>query len=315
MFARIQYNVLMHTYQSLEGVYAAALTPLHADFSPALDEIPGFLVFLAQRGCHGALLLGTTGEGPSFSYAERLDIFRAALSVRQEFPHFCLLAGTGTPSLEESASLTRFAFDEGYDGVVCLPPYYFRKVSDDGLFDWFSYLLRRSVPSGGAFLGYHIPPMTGVGFSIELLARLQDAFPDRFAGIKDSSGSPEMACQLGERFGKDLLVLNGNDGLFSLALENQAGGCITAMANLYSPLLRQVWEAFQARRPNPQAQAMLGKLRRVLESVPPFPPLLKALLPHLHAFNSWQVRPPLKPVPEASVQQVLADLHSIELEG
>lgn len=304
----------MHTYQTLEGVYAAALTPLHADFSPALDEIPGFLGFLAKRGCHGALLLGTTGEGPSFSYAERQDIFRAALIVRQEFPHFHLLAGTGTPSLEETTSLTRLAFDLGFDGVVCLPPYYFRKVSDDGLFDWFGTILRRSVPSGGAFLGYHIPPMTGVGFSMDLLARLQDAFPDRFAGIKDSSADPETARQLGDRFGRDLLVLNGNDGLFSLALENQAGGCITAMANLYSPLLRQVWEAFQAHQPNPLAQSQLGKLRLALESVPPFPPLLKALLPHRHPFNAWQVRPPLLPVPEISVQQVLVELDRIEEE-
>lgn len=302
----------MQTFQTLEGVYAAALTPLYTDISPALDEIPVLLSFLAERGCHGALLLGTTGEGPSFSYQERLDILRAALAVRQEYPQFRLLAGTGTPSLEETASLTRFAFDQGYDGVVTLPPYYFRKVSDEGLFEWFSYILRRSVPSGGAFLGYHIPPVTGVGFSLDLLARLRETFPDQFAGIKDSSGSNELAHQLGKRFGKDLLVLNGNDGLFSLALENQAGGCITAIANLYSPLLRQVWDAFQSHQPDLPAQARLGKLRTILESIPPFPPLLKALFPRLHPFNAWAVRPPLTPVPDAALSQVLADLRSAE---
>lgn len=305
----------MQTFHSLEGVYAAALTPLRPDLSPALEEIPILLGFLAQQGCHGALLLGTTGEGPSFSYTERLDIYRAALVVRQEYPQFHLLAGTGTPSLDETASLTRFAFDQGYDGVVVLPPYYFRNVSDEGLFEWFSFILQRSVPAGGTFLGYHIPPMTGVGFSLDLLAQLKEAFPNRFAGIKDSSGSSDLARQLGERFGKDLLVLNGNDGLFSLALENQAGGCITAMANLYSPVLRQVWDAFQTHQPNPLAQARLGRLRSILESIPPFPPLLKALLPHLHPFNPWPVRPPLLPVPVKAVQRVLDELIILETQA
>jgi 4-hydroxy-tetrahydrodipicolinate synthase len=305
----------MHTFRALEGVYAAALTPLNPDLSPALEEIPSLLAMLAQQGCHGALLLGTTGEGPSFSCNERSAILRAGLRVRQQYPHFRLLAGTGTPSLDETASLTRAAFDLGYDGVVTLPPYYFRKVTDEGLFQWFSHILQHAVPDGGAFLSYHIPPLTGVGLSLELIARLRERFPDRFAGIKDSSGSPEFARQLGERFGEDLLVLNGNDGLFSLALENKAGGCITAMANIYAQLLRQVWDAFQAGAPDLLAQARLGRLRTVLESLPPFPPLLKGLYPHLFPFSHWPVRPPLLPVPEADLRRVLAELAAAQAES
>ena len=68
----------------LAGVYVAAVTPLRADFSPDLEAIPSLLSYYAQRGCHGALLLGTTGEGPSFSPAEREAIFRAGVQVREE---------------------------------------------------------------------------------------------------------------------------------------------------------------------------------------------------------------------------------------
>jgi 4-hydroxy-tetrahydrodipicolinate synthase len=89
----------MGSMNSLAGVYAAALTPLKADYSPDLQAIPGLLDFLARRGCHGALILGTTGEGPSFSPDERVEIFRAALEIRKLQPDFHLLAGTGTPSL------------------------------------------------------------------------------------------------------------------------------------------------------------------------------------------------------------------------
>src|SRR3990172_5540535 len=118
----------MSAFQHLSGVYAAALTPLQEDFSPDLEGIPILLDFLAQRGGHGALLLGTTGEGPSCAFSERLAIFHAALDIRKKFPNFRLLAGTGTPSLEETKNLTRAAFEAGMDGVVVLPPYYFRKV-------------------------------------------------------------------------------------------------------------------------------------------------------------------------------------------
>jgi len=110
-------------------------------------------------------LMGTTGEGPSFSADERLALLRAGLAVRQEHPDFRLLLGTGTPSLEETVQLTRAAFDLGVDGVVVLPPYYFRKVSDDGLFAWFSQVIQRAVPTNAALLGYHIPSLSGVPLS------------------------------------------------------------------------------------------------------------------------------------------------------
>jgi 4-hydroxy-tetrahydrodipicolinate synthase len=279
--------------QPLAGVYAAVLTPLKPDFSPDPSALPGLLDFLARRGCHGALLFGTTGEGPSFAPAERLLMLQAALEIRQVYPGFHLLLGTGTPSLEETIELTRAAFDLGVDGVVVLPPYYFRKVNDDGLLAWFSQILQRAVPAGGALFGYHIPPITGVGLSFELLARLKDAFPERFAGIKDSSADGQHAREIGQRFGADLLILNGTDRLFSLALQAGASGCITALGNLFSPELRRVWDAHQRGETDEVAQSRLNAARAVSESYPPAPPLLKILIARWHGFPQWPVRPPL----------------------
>jgi 4-hydroxy-tetrahydrodipicolinate synthase len=139
----------MPIHSHLSGIYAAAITPLHPDYSPDLDAIPGFLEFLAGRGCHGALLLGTTGEGPSFAAHERLAIFKAAQEARRTLPGFRLLGGTGTPSLEETIYLTQAAFETGLDGVVVLPPYYYRSASNDGLFEWYSQVIQRAVPKGG----------------------------------------------------------------------------------------------------------------------------------------------------------------------
>ena len=137
----------------LAGVYAAAVTPLKDASTLDLEAVPVLLRFLAAGGCHGALLFGTTGEGPSFSPKEREILMRSARVYRQQLPGFKLLAGTGTPSLSESVELTKLAFDLGYDGVVVLPPYYFRKATDEGLFNWFSELIKKSVPTKGHLLG------------------------------------------------------------------------------------------------------------------------------------------------------------------
>ena len=295
----------------LEGVYAASLTPLKDDYSPDLDALPPLLRFYAQRGCHGALLLGTTGEGPSFAPKERTAILQAALKIRQEYPDFRLMAGTGTPSLEETLSLTRDAFDLGFDAVVVLPPYYFRKVSDEGLFVWYKKIIEQAVPSDGAFLGYHIPAVSGVGLSFELLSQLKDGFPQRFYGIKDSTGDPNHAVQLGAHFGQDLTVLTGNDRLLSFAMENQATGCITAMANLYSPSLRKVWDAFQRGEADLETQAQLDTWRSVLDEYQPFAPTLKALLHNMHGFPQWAVRPPLLPLRDGLAHKALKEFETI----
>ena len=296
----------------LAGVYAAAVTPLQPDFMPDLEAIPALLTFLAGRGCHGILLLGTTGEGPSFSPEERRDILQAACQTKAKLPltqsgTTKILAGTGTPSLSETISLTRSAFDLGCEGVIVLPPYYFRKATEDGLFRYFSELIRKAVPADGFLLGYHIPGTAGIGFSIDLLRRLKDAFPRQFAGIKDSSHDVEFARQLGNRFGSDLLVLNGTDSHLQMALENHAEGCITAPANLISPDLRRVWDGYQGGEDVSSFQNRVTGIRQILEKYPPFPPMLKALLARQYGFPRWPVRPPLDEAAPEAVENVLEE--------
>ena len=270
----------------LAGVYAAAVTPLlsadDGDSILDLQSVPALLHFLASRGCHGAALFGTTGEGPSFSPAEREAVMRVALDARKSLNGFRLIAGTGTPSLSETIELTKLAFDLGYDAVLIVPPYYFRKAADDGLFNWFSEVIRKAVPADRYVIGYHIPPLTGIGFSIELLKRLKEAYPVQFAGIKDSSHDSEFARTLGETFGEDLVVLNGTDSYLQLAMQNKAAGCITAPANIISPELRKVWDLMNEGKDSTDAQRSVTEKRHALEKYPPFPPTLKALLHRMY---------------------------------
>ena len=286
----------MISQHPLAGVYAAAVTPLYPDNSNSildLESVPALLSFLASRGCHGAVLFGTTGEGPSFSPGEREAVMRAACAAREALPGFRLIAGTGTPSLSESIELTRLAFDLGYEAALVVPPYYFRTATDDGLFRWYSELIHQAVPGDRPILGYHFPRVAGIGFSIELLQRLKDAFPVQFAGIKDSSHDADLARSLGATFGSDLVVLTGTDTYLQLAMQNRAAGCITAPANILSPDLREVWDGMQAGTEVSDIQARVDRQRHLLEKYTPYPPALKALLHRQHGFPRWSVRPPL----------------------
>jgi 4-hydroxy-tetrahydrodipicolinate synthase len=294
----------------LAGVYAAAVTPLDHENGSALDleSVPALLDFFASRGCHGIVLFGTTGEGPSFSPSEREILMRAVCAARDALPGFRLIAGTGTPSLSETIELTRLAFDLGFDAALVLPPYYFRKATDEGLFNWFSEVIKRAVPSSGHILGYHFPNVAGVGFSIELLSRLKEAFPIQFAGIKDSSHDPELARSLGATFGSDLAVFSGTDSYLQMAMQNGAAGCITAPANVLSPGLREVWDLMIEGRDATQAQARVKTQRDILDRYPPFPPTLKAVLHRLHGFPRWSVKPPLLPIDPQLEEQVVREL-------
>ena len=300
----------MPSQHPLAGVYAAAVTPLR-DSTLDLESVPALFTFLAGRGCHGAVLFGTTGEGPSFSPTERETLMRCAREARESMPGFRLIAGTGTPSLSETIELTKLSFDLGFDGVLVVPPYYFRKATDNGLFRWFSEVIEKAVPSDGFLLGYHFPNVAGIGLSIELLARLKEHFPSQFAGIKDSSHDANLARSLGERFGSDMVVLTGTDSYLHLAMQNKAAGCITAPANILSPDLRVVWEAMNQGQDSTEAQARVKAQRDILDKYPPFPPTLKALLHRLHGFPRWSVRPPLEPILQEMEERVVQEFEAL----
>lgn len=303
----------MTSQHPLAGVYAAAVTPLKPDLSLDVDSVPVLFKFLAERGCHGIVLFGTTGEGPSFSPAEREMLMRSACELRATMPGLRLIVGTGTPSLSETIDLTKLAFDLGFEAALAVPPYYFRKATDNGLFAWFSEVIKKAVPADGYLFGYHFPNVVGIGFSMELLARLKDAFPTQFAGIKDSSHDTDLARNLGETFGSDLTVLTGTDSYLQLAMQNHAAGCITAPANILSPGLREIWDLMNEGKDASEAQARVKRQRGVLEKYPPFPPTLKALLHRLHGLPRWSSKPPLESISREIEEQVVQEYSSLSL--
>ena len=277
----------------LAGIYVASVTPLSKFDSLDLPSVEALMRFYAARGCHGSLLLGTTGEGTSMSVEERITFWNEAVKVRKKFPDFRLLAATGTPSLSESIALTKRAFADGIDAVVVLPPYFFRNASNDGLYEWYANLIEQAVPLDKYLLGYHIPQVSGIGLSAKLLSRLNEVFPKRFAGLKDSSGDLAHAKKMVALLpGKAVLV--GNDHVLAPALSFGASGAITALANLRSPLLRKIWESHHEGQATETLQNELSLSRDVLDQNPSAQSFLKGLLSSLHDFPNWPVRAPLQ---------------------
>ncbi|MCW5873216.1 MAG: dihydrodipicolinate synthase family protein [Anaerolineales bacterium] len=290
---------------SLSGVYTAAVTPLTAAGAPDLAAWQSLLGFFAQRGAHGALLLGTTGEGTSFSAAERIDIFKAAAAARPE--EFRLLAGTGTPSLTETIALNQAVYELGFEATVVLPPFFVRNASEDGLFDWYSQVIERSVPEGRWLLGYHIPAVSGVPLPLSLLQRLHATYPTRFAGLKDSTGDLASAAMYAEGL-PGCAVLVGNDKLMTSGMQAGAAGAITALANLRCAELRAVYEGFLWDTDGSTHQATLDAARAAMDAMPPAPAYLKAMLHAQHGLPLWPVRSPLQDFSPEEAEQAVAAL-------
>ena len=142
---------------------------------------------------------------------------------------------------------------------------------------------------------------------------MKDAFPKQFAGIKDSSHDEAFSAALGQRFGKDLLVFNGTDSHFHHALKNHAQGAITALANLISDDLREIWDLYQEGKDPSEIQARVTEKRHILEKYMPFPPTLKALLHRLHDFPRWAVKPPLEEISPELEEQAFQEFERIQL--
>ncbi|MCW5888774.1 MAG: dihydrodipicolinate synthase family protein, partial [Anaerolineales bacterium] len=226
-------------------------------------------------------------------------IFRAAAAARPE--EFRLLAGTGTPSLSETIALNQAAYELGFEATVVLPPYFVRNASEEGLFDWYSQVIERSVPEGRWLLGYHIPAVSGVPLPLSLLQRLHAAYPTRFGGLKDSTGDLASAAAYAAGL-PGCAVLVGNDKLMTSGMLAGAAGAITALANLRCGELRAVYEGFLWNTDASEHQATLDAARAAMDAMPPAPAYLKAMLHTQHGLPHWPVRSPLRNFSAEQVQ-------------
>ena len=231
----------MNPRQVITGVYSAASTPIDAAGNPDLALFTAHCRRLLDEGCHGVALLGTTGEANSFSQEERRSILEGALAAGISPDQ--LMPGTGLAAIPDTVALTRHALSCGVTRVVMLPPFYYKGVSDEGLFVAYSQIIEKIADNRLKIILYHIPQVSGIPLSVPLVARLAAAFPDTVVGIKDSFGDiANMQALLAEL--PDFSVLAGADPLLLPLLKFGGAGCITATSNLVADSLRTVFDSF-----------------------------------------------------------------------
>ena len=278
---------------SIKGVFSAAATPVNADLTPDHGALVAHSRQLLADGLHGVALLGSTGEANSFSAAERMAMLEAV--VKGGVPAEALLPGTGLCALPETIALTRHALGLGVTKVVMLPPFYYKGVSDQGLYDAYSHVIDSIADDRLQVILYHIPPISQVPLSLDLIGRLLEKYPRTIAGVKDSGGQLDNMIAMVQRF-PSLAVLAGADPLLLPLLQNGGSGCITATSNLAGKQLRTVFDKFADASAAAEVEAAQKRIVALREASNSFPqiPTIKAMVARRYGAAGWvNTRPPL----------------------
>ncbi len=288
--------------EKLRGVVSANLTPFNDDLSVAEDLCLRHAHWLLNQGCTAITPFGTTGEALSIGMAERKHLLEALLA--DGIPDDRLMVGTGLTNLPDTADLSRHAMDLGCIGVMVLPPFYFKGVSNQGIHAYFAALIE-SVPQIRIYL-YHIPPVAVVGFGLDLIARLQADFPDHVVGLKDSSGDWGNTKAILEAL-PALQTFPGSEVSLLEALRIGASGCITATANINAAAIHGIFENWQS----DDADARQARVKAFRLAVQPYGPIpaMKWLLADATRDARWKtVRPPLDALSDENGQKLKAKL-------
>jgi 4-hydroxy-tetrahydrodipicolinate synthase len=292
------------TSQPFNGVLVPVLTPFTQSGDPDSGRFVAFCRWLLDQGAGGLSVFGTTSEANSMSGAERMALLDRLIEAG--IPAQKLMPGTGACSMTEAASLVRHAVGRGCGGVLMLPPFYYKGVSDDGIFAFVSGVIDQVASHALRVYLYHIPPVAQVGFSLDLVGRLIAAYPEAVVGLKDSSGDWSNTAALLERF-PGFAIFPGSEVFLLDALRKGGAGCITASGNVNVPGIRKLYDNWRG----PQADALQGEITTLRKALQAYPmvPALKRVVAHFHNDPDWAVvRPPMVPLDPVQSSALIADL-------
>ena len=300
----------MRIDQTPRGVFVPASTPFHADLSVDGERFVAHCRWLLDEGANGLAVFGTTSEANSLSAGERMTSLEQLID--SGISPGVLMPGTGCCALPDTVALTRHAVEHDCMGVLLLPPFYYKGVSDDGLYAGIAELIQRVADKRLRIYLYHIPPMAGVGFSLGLIARLLEDFPGVVVGIKDSSGDWKNTQALLQEF-PGFEVFPGSETYLLDGLRLGGVGCISATANVNVAAMRALIDAWKT----PAADAMQQQLTVLRAAVQKYPlvPANKAILARLQGAPEWNVvRPPLVALSSEARTQLFNALEALHFE-
>jgi 4-hydroxy-tetrahydrodipicolinate synthase len=293
----------------IRGVLAPVLTPFDANLEPNTQRFIAHCKWLVDNGASLAIF-GTNSEAASLSIDERLRLTDALLAAG--VPAARLMPGTGACSITEATTLTRHAVKSGAGGALMLPPWYYKGVSDEGLYGYYSEVIERVGDANLRVYLYHIPQMTAVPITLNLISMLRRKYGETIAGAKDSSGNWDNTKAMLDAFAKDGFdVFPASESTLSKALPLGAGGCISATVNMNPAGIRAVFDKWNTPE-GPALQAKADVIRNIFSSVPMIP-AMKRVAAEFSGQKDWAVvRPPLVALNAADTDKVLTQLKQAE---
>jgi 4-hydroxy-tetrahydrodipicolinate synthase len=296
----------------IHGVWSPVLVPVHDDFSMDVERFLVHARWLLDQGCHGLALFGTTSEANSFSLEERMGLLEAALEAGIGPQQ--IMVGTGCCALPDSVRLTRHAVDNGCKKVLMLPPFYYKGMSDAGLYRSYAEVIERVADDGLRVLFYHFPKLSGVPITTGLIELLLSDYPGIIAGLKDSSGDWSNTADLIERF-PEMSIFPGSERFLRQGLDHGGAGCITATANVNAAGARGVWDAWTGNSEELDTRnEHLIAVRTVIEAHPVIPAQKYLLARHRNDAAWRRVRPPLLDLDDTQGTKLSEALTRIDFE-
>lgn len=271
------------------------LTPFHNDGSLNMDLFCAHAKAMLGRGASGVTLFGTTGEGASIGLHERTDAISAMIA--SGVPRNVMTLGVCASAIADAQLQVEQGIALGVTQFLLLPPFYFKGSEDQGLYDWHAQLFALADPRA-KFILYHIPQVTQVPLSVELVLRLCADFPDRIMAIKDSAGQWDNTKALLDA--GTIPVLVGDERLLHKAAAMGGAGSICGMANLHTERMRRLFDTHDE-------DADLSSMVSLIVSVPVIP-ALKQVMVAMTGDASWaNLRAPFRPLSSADSAAIAAE--------
>jgi len=294
--------------QRIRGVLAPVVTPFNQDLSPDPMRFIVHCKWLLTQRC-GLAVFGTNSEANSLSADERIALLDALLAADVDAAR--MMPGTGCCALPDTVRLTGHAVKSGCAGVLMLPPFYYKGVSEEGLYRSFSEVIERVGDARLRIYLYHIPQVAMVGITPGLVERLLKQYPSAIAGMKDSSGDWNNTRMMLDAFaGSGFDVFAGSESFLLANMKNGGAGCISATANVNPAAIDQLYREWQGS----DAEAQQQSLNAVRETVGQYVmiPALKSVVAHYANDPAWKtVRPPLTELDAAQAKSVIEGLQKL----
>ena len=288
----------------MSGVLCPVVTPFTEHFEPDAKLLVQQCQWLLSQNV-GLAVFGTNSEANSLSVDEKILLLDVLVEAGIDTAR--MMPGTGCCALSDSVRLTAHAVDVGCAGTLMLPPFYYKGVSDDGLFASYSEIIQQVASDELRIYLYHIPPVSQVGISLNLIERLVKAYPDTVVGIKDSSGDWDNTNAMLERKWDDFRVFAGSESFLLANMRGGGSGCISATANINPAAIDHLFQNWQS----DDADTLQQGLNEIRDTAMAYPmiPALKATVAHFARNEQWRtVRPPLVPLASDQSKALVADL-------